>query len=243
MKLLYRGRTRRKFNKTPSNLVGPQMRVFVPWYQDRGLKPMQAVEVVRCLKRVNASEQDEIVGKGVNQLDEISPISDYDLIISVPSSFALVNRIIKEISSYDGTEGKIVEGLMYKLPSSDVMIDWDKAEREGSEKTIPRLESFYKTLKSSAFEIKGHAGSNRRYLYNFLGFNRNHVSFERLKTVKRILLIDDTYGMGVSMTEALRIIREVNPTVHADGFCLVHDFPCRTDYLKHFAGEINFEAA
>ena len=242
MRILRRTKTRQRFNKTPNNLVGPQMKVFVPWYQDHGMKPMEAVKVVRCMKQLQASALDEIIWEGLDQLTDISPLSEYDLIIALPSSYGLVNRIMEEISiQYDYHRHMLVSGLMYKLPSSEMMIDWKKAHREGSEKTIPRLESFYQKVKSGAFQIKEHAGSNRRYLYNFLTFNQNHVAFELLKKAGRILLVDDTYGIGASLTEALRIIREINPTVDARGFCLIHDFPCRTKMCSQtLAGGISF---
>jgi hypothetical protein len=242
MRILRRTKTRQRFNKTPNNLVGPQMKLFVPWYQDYGMTRMEAVKVVRCMKRLEASKLDEIIQEGLDQLTDISLLSGYDLIIALPSSYGLVSRIMSELFiQYDNIGGKLIEGLMYKLPSSEMKIDWEKAHREGSEKTIPRLESFYQKVKSGAFQIKEHAGSNRRYLYNFLTFNQNHIAFELLKKARRILLVDDTYGIGASLTEALRIIREINPTVEARGFCLIHDFPCRTKMCSQtLAGGISF---
>lgn len=243
MKLLCRPKTRRKFNKTPNNLVGPQLRVFVPWYQYFKMKPMEAVNTVRCLKNIASTKQSSIIWEGIRQLNEISPLRNYDLIIAAPSSFSLVRHLIDEIRRYSGTEDKIVEGLLYKLPAAEMMIDWAKAEREGSSKTIPLLKAVYKTLKDGSFEIKDHHANVRRYLYNFMKVNENHIAVERLKTSRRILFIDDTFGGGATLSEALRVIREINPNLIAEGFCLVHDFPYRTNKLKNFSGFVEFEHA
>jgi len=217
------------------------MGVFVPWYQDRDVKSIRAVELVRCLKRLKASKQERIVEIGVDQLNEISDLQDYDLIIAIPSSYALVSQIMVSIKRFAGD--RLVEGLLYKLPTSKMMVDWEKAEREGSSRTVARLKSMYNKAKAGLFEIKNHGGSYRRYLFNFMAVNMNHAAFERLKTARKILFVDDTYGIGASITEALRVIRQINPTVEAQGFCMVHDFPSRTKMIKNFSHYIEFDAA
>ena len=67
--------------------------------------------------------------------------------------------------------------------------------------------------------------------------NIEHPLYQRLVEAKRILIVDDTIGQGVSLSEAARVIREINKIAIIKAFALVYDFPCATTSIKYFVNE------
>lgn len=103
-------------------------------------------------------------------------------------------------------------------------VSFELIDSEKSKKTTPLVKSYIKSINiytpNTRFRISKTPASIRRYLQNFLKYNKKY----NIKN-KTILLCDDTIGEGITLSEAVKILYEMG----AKGvycYCTLRDF-CR----------------
>ena len=170
----------------------------------------------------------------------ISNIQNYDVIITVPSQAPLNQMIINEFKSYiNPNKTLMIDDFLLKNRVKDIR--WDNEEykeveeREGKNpEQIAKvrkmrditLRSLYSKINmDKEFQIKMVTKSSlRRYFYKFMHINDKLDEEIFLKVNNgKILIIDDSFGSGVTMREAARSIKHLNPK-RIDAFILLHDY-------------------
>jgi hypothetical protein len=247
-------RLKQRWNTTSSNLCGPQINYFCPYYQPRYSTGDEAVARIRALKRILSEDRSYIKGIIEHALIGLESwnyggvrfyAENFDVVVPLPSQFPLV-KLITDIMVERSkvlrktTVSNIADSILSKKTFDELLIDENRLDWEMNERTDALVEHYAKTVRcwlGEMFEVKRIQASLRRYIYNFLRLNTKHNLYQRLVEAKKILLVDDTIGQGVTLSEAARVIREVNKTASIDAFTLVHDFPCATNSIKYFANE------
>jgi hypothetical protein len=206
-------------------------------YLRRAIKNMASTPEV-TLSSENISQIREMVKNGVARFDNESgaKISDFDVIIKVPSSAPLNDVILEEFKKYtDSGKTKIVSDLIFKKTVDDITVNykkWMKDKYKGSrdkQKTIDLFKQFKKGLtdfnKDREFQIKSvYPTDHRAFVKDFLKFNPN-VDRSIFKAIYggKILIIDDTIGAKKTMRESVDLIARARPSYVAS-FALLEDW-------------------
>lgn len=209
-------------------------------------------EIRRAIKNLSTTDHISFTGKDIENVrmmiksgildfnTRINNLKNYDLIITVPSQAPLNQMIISEFKSYINPEKTLViDDFLLKNRVKHIRWDNDEylrvEEREGKDpdqiikvrkmRDI-MLKSLYSTVNmNKEFQIKMVTKSSlRRYFHKFMHINDvlDEELFLKINN-SNILIIDDSFGSGVTMREAARAIKHLNPK-RIDAFILLHDY-------------------
>ena len=209
-------------------------------------------EIRRAIKNLSTTDHISFTGKDIENVrmmikrgildfnTRINNLKNYDLIITVPSQAPLNQMIISEFKSYINPEKTLViDDFLLKNRVKHIRWDNDEylrvEEREGKDPDqIAKvrkmrdimLKSLYSTVNmNKEFQIKMVTKSSlRRYFHKFMHINDvlDEELFLKINN-SNILIIDDSFGSGVTMREAARAIKHLNPK-RIDAFILLHDY-------------------
>lgn len=209
-------------------------------------------EIRRAIKKLGTTDHISFTGKDIENVrmmiksgildfnTRINNLKNYDLIITVPSQAPLNQMIISEFKSYINPEKTLViDDFLLKNRVKHIRWDNDEylrvEEREGKNpdqiaKVRKMRDIMLKSLYSSVnmnkeFQIKMVTKSSlRRYFHKFMHINDvlDEELFLKINN-SNILIIDDSFGSGVTMREAARAIKHLNPK-RIDAFILLHDY-------------------
>lgn len=149
-------------------------------------------------------------------------INEFDVILGVPSSSSIVKKIIDTFILVAGFKGKVSYKGFTKTRIRNVKLKQSVIDGENSLKTkvcVPRAYQdtrklhYDKVSKASLFPTRF-----RRYFENFLQLN---VSNPNCLQGKNILVVDDTFGEGLTMCEVVRILKPYTDRVL--GFSVMKD--------------------
>lgn len=152
--------------------------------------------------------------------------ADFDAIVCAPSQFSAATRACHFLQGmYDVP---VYLNFLQKRMSQDADIDVDWALSEPSDLTteyiIKRHEDFRNFYYNKPFEIKHYSSNLRRYVYGFIAVNPEEKRFGSIwLRGKRVLLVDDTIGEGVSLREAANQILTFRPK-SVTCFSVVRDY-------------------
>lgn len=213
-------------------------------------------EIRRAIKNLSTTDHISFTGKDIENVrmmiksgildfnTRINNLKNYDLIITVPSQAPLNQMIISEFKSYINPEKTLViDDFLLKNRVKHIRWDNDEylrvEEREGKDpdqiaKVRKMRDIMLKSLYSSVnmnkeFQIKMVTKSSlRRYFHKFMHINDvlDEELFLKINN-SNILIIDDSFGSGVTMREAARAIKHLNPK-RIDAFILLHDYAAST---------------
>jgi hypothetical protein len=191
-------------------------------------------DTIRSAFKNPSSEQsqrviiDSIISHTVKNLNDRFPLSEYDTIISMPSSATLNNLLLEEIKKYTKPDVFITTNAFTKHLRKDVVLNQKLVDRENSEKTKQALYTMLASINRShpdqPFSIKKLRSSFRRY-FRFLKF----VDPETQQIVKshvenkKVLLVDDTFGEFATFKNAIDNISDFAPQ-SIDCFALFKDY-------------------
>ena len=209
-------------------------------------------EIRKAIKNLSATDYISFTGKNIEDVktmihrgilnfnNKINSIKDYDLIITVPSQSPLNQMIVNEFKSYiDPKKTLIVDDFLLKNRIKNIR--WDNneylevEEREGKNpEQIAKVRKMRDIMLKSIYS-KGNLNKDfqvkmvtkpslRRYFNKFMHINDelDEQLFLKINNGK-ILIIDDSFGSGVTMKEAARTIKHLNPKT-IDAFILLHDY-------------------
>lgn len=186
-----------------------------------------------------------MIVNGIRDYNErVTNISNYDLIITAPSKAPLNQMIINEFKKFiDPEKTLMIDDFLLKNRVRDIRWDNDEylevEEREGKDpEQIAKvrkmrnimLKSIYSSVNmNKEFQIKMVTKSSlRRYFTKFMHINDklDEQLFLKINNGK-VLIIDDSFGSGVTIREAARAIKHLNPK-KIDAFILLHDYAAST---------------
>lgn len=213
-------------------------------------------EIRKSIKNLSSTDFISLTAKDINNIkiminngirdfnERVAKIQNYDVIITVPSQSPLNQMINEEFKSYINPEKTLViNDILLKNRVRD--IKWDNEEymeveeREGKNpEQIAKVRKMRDiTLKSlyskgnlnKEFQVKMVTKSSlRRYFYKFMHINDKLDEQLFLKINNgRVLIIDDSFGSGVTIKESSRVIKHLNPK-RVDAFILLHDYAAST---------------
>lgn len=193
------------------------------------------------LSSLNVDDIKQMVKNGVAKFnnDSETKISDYDLIVKVPSSAPLNDLILNEFTSYtSNNKPKIITDLILKDFIKKVSFDYKKWRQDNFKPTmdVSKRRGNLSRLKHSKyalglknpdddFQIKSvDPASYRIYFKDFLRFNPqiDRTIFNAIYGGK-ILIIDDTFGRGVTIVESVKLLTRAKPSLIST-FMLIDDW-------------------
>lgn len=209
-------------------------------------------EIRKAIKNLSSTDFISLTGKDINNIriminngirdfnDRVAKIQNYDVIVTIPSQSPLNQMIIGEFKSYiDPEKTLVIDNLLLKNRVRDIR--WDNKEymeveeREGKNpEQIAKvrkmrdimLKSIYsKGNLNKEFQVKMVTKSSlRRYFNKFMHINDKLDEDLFLKiNGGRVLIIDDSFGSGVTIAESARAMKHLNPK-KIDSFILLHDY-------------------
>lgn len=164
----------------------------------------------------------EMVIHAIGEFLVYNDINSFDIILGVPSSSSVVKQIIDILITDCGFKGHVSYKGFAKTRIRNIKLKQYMIDRENSPKTKEKVpKAIYRTKelhydkvsKSSLYPTRF-----RRYVENFLTLNVPNASF--LKD-KKILIVDDTFGEGLTMCEIFRILKPY--TKNVVGFTVMKD--------------------
>lgn len=213
-------------------------------------------EIRKAIKNLSSTDFISLTAKDINNIRiminngirdfnaRVANIQNYDVVVTIPSQSPLNQMIIDEFKSYINPEKTLViDNLLLKNRIRDIR--WDNKEymeveeREGKNpdqiaKVRKMRDIMLKSIYSSVnmnkeFQIKMVTKSSlRRYFTKFMHINDklDEQLFLKINNGK-VLIIDDSFGSGVTIREAARAIKHLNPK-KIDAFILLHDYAAST---------------
>ena len=197
----------------------------------------ESLSVVRKFKAARTSKEVSVIKDGFCEFSDaidyngfkfgIDSITAFDIVLPLPSQFS-ANRLISKIYKEINPNAKFLDEPFIKKMSQDIRYNSSQVLREGSSLSLPLVDAYFKSFKETyfdrPFEIKNVRATLRRYIYNFMaiqGWCKHYLPY--LVNGKRILLIDDTIGEGVTLREAANLIRPFNPK-SITSFAVLRDY-------------------
>jgi hypothetical protein len=174
----------------------------------------------RCAKDKRIS--DEMIHQSIYEFLNHNTLDDFDVILGVPSSSGVVKKIIDILVNDYRFRGLVHRKGFTKTRIRNIKLKQYVIDREYSLKTKKCVPKAYqdtirlhydKVSKVSLFPTRF-----RRYFENFLKLN---VSNRGCLKNKRILVVDDTFGEGLTMCEINRILTPY--TNQVIGFAVMKD--------------------
>lgn len=153
-------------------------------------------------------------------------INEFDIIIGTPSSSDVVKRVIDKILMDCDFKGVAIYKGFKKTRVRNIKLNRHLVDREQSPKTKEKVPESYqhsrrlhydKVSKVSYFPTRF-----RRYFENFLELNIKNTD---LIKNKKVLVVDDTFGEGLTMCEISRILEPY--TKQVVGFTVMKDISAK----------------
>lgn len=137
----------------------------------------------------------------------------FDIRISLPSTNGTTKRICEIMAM--NRPGLTYHNVFHKKFSRELELDMEMLQRDpGWEDTLPeaqhRLEVIRQKHWNDRHQVKYSQTSFRRYFKNFMGLNQ-WPNISECITGKNVLMVDDTFGQGITLREATRLILPFRP--------------------------------
>jgi len=163
----------------------------------------------------------QMIEYSINEFLKQHNIDEFDYIMGIPSASGVVNNIINQLISRCGYRGRCYTGFR-KTRIRNIKLKQYVIDRELSLKTkekVPKAFNHIRKLhydrvsKSSLFPTRF-----RRYFENFLKLD----FFDHSRLInKKILLVDDTFGEGLTLCECVKLLEPYTKNVL--GFTVMKD--------------------
>jgi hypothetical protein len=185
----------------------------------------ESLSVVRKFKAARTSEDISVIKDAFCEFSNainyngskfgLNSITTFDIVFPLPSQFS-ANKLILKIYREINPNATFLDEPFIKKISQEIRYDPSEVSREGSSLSLPLVDAYFKSFRETyfdrLFEIKNVRATLRRYIYNFMAIQewcKYYLPY--LVNGKRILLIDDTIGEGVTLREAANLILPFNP--------------------------------
>lgn len=169
---------------------------------------------------------DKMVQYSIDEFLKIHNVNDFDVIMGLPSSSGIVKKIVGEFI-HRGFKGTVIYKGFKKTRIRNVKFKQHVVDRESSLKTKEKVYPAFlrtrklhydKVSKASLFPTRF-----RRYIENILELGWKAVGNLGTGPIKnqKILVVDDTFGEGLTMCEVFRILKPY--TTNVVGFTVMKD--------------------
>ncbi len=199
------------------------------YFEPRGLDKHDRRVAIDSFKhpktKLDKRISDEMVEYAVSEFLKMYKVDDFDIMIGIPSSSNIVSKIIAGFREA-GFNKTVLEKSLKKTRIRNIKLKTDVLDRENSLKTkllVPKSYTFIrknyydKVSKVSLFPTRF-----RRYFENFLKFTDwAEYWLEGDFKNKSVLVIDDTFGEGLTMCEVSRMLEPY--TTQVLGFSVMKD--------------------
>ncbi len=205
------------FNLTKCNKLSLRRRTlgdgvvhYHTYFEPRGLDKYGRRFAIDSFKHPKTREDrnvsDAMITYSINEFLKVYQPESFDIIIGLPSSSGVVKRIVSRLLESNISNKAFLRGFD-KTRMRNVKLKQWMIDRESSEKTKEKVpESFEqskrlhydKVSKSSLFPTRF-----RRYIENIIKLN---IPIPLLYN-KNVLLVDDTFGEGLTLCEASGILQ------------------------------------
>ena len=173
-----------------------------------------------AVKDTNNTSNIETISKLLNRkvvaLKKKGILNDIDFIIPLGSSSDF-NSVMSDVISKQSTKAKVLDNFLVKSKWKNVeVVDLGENSKKGYERAKSKLEYMQDPkngFSEEDFQIKDVGGSQslRRYFRCFYHIPEGKIDIINDLIGKNILLIDDTFEEGVTMSDAQRVIGATNP--------------------------------
>lgn len=196
------------------------------YWEPKGLDKHQRRDAINRFKHPE-SELDKVmssnmISESLYEFFQEHNVDDFDIIIGTPSSSNVVKRIIDKILMDCDFKGAAIYKGFKKTRVRNVKLKQELIQRESSLKTktvVPSAIQHSKRLHyDKVSKVSFFPTRFRRYVENFLELN---ISNTNIIKNKRVLVIDDTFGEGLTMCEISRILEPYTKSVI--GFTVMKD--------------------
>lgn len=208
---------------------------YYTFFEPKGLDKHQRRIAIDSFKHPITKEDEttsnSMIEYSLNEFLKNHSIHEFDTILGMASSSKIVKKIINSFLNV-GFKGRVIYKGFEKTRMRNTVLKTDLVDREGSQKTkekVPKSFSQSKKLhydkvsKSSLFPTRF-----RRYIGNLLKLNWNRGSgnvsgIQSSSDIngKKILVVDDTFGEGLTMCEAFDVLTPY--TKNVIGFTVMKD--------------------
>jgi hypothetical protein len=205
--------------------IGGVTYYYHTYYEPRGLNKNDRVTSIHAFKHprspLEKALSNEMIDYSVGEFLKVHNIQDFDYIIGIPSSSKIIKQIIDKLSSSNFKGQSIYRGFK-KTRVRNIKLKKEVIDGEGSIWTKNEVPKSFKRTRELHYDkvskVSFFKTSYRRYLENILTLN---LSNPQSLQGKRVLVVDDTFGEGLTMCEVFRILKPY--TINVIGFTVMKD--------------------
>lgn len=197
--------------KTRKRTLGGETIFYHTYFEPKDLNREERISVIHRFKYPETLEDkytsDSMVQYSVEQFFKIHNISDFDYICGLHSSSKVVKNILKVIKNKYPLVNLIPE-LISKTRMRNMFIREEILNKDYSLKTKEIVPISFNCSKTKHYDkvskVSYYPARFRRYFGGFLKINEKYMD---LIKGRRILLIDDTFGEGLTLCESSRLLK------------------------------------
>lgn len=199
---------------------------YYTYFEPKGLDKHSRRFAIDSFKHPQTKEDrktsDKMIDYAIVEFLKQHDINEFDTIIGLPSSSKVVTTIVNNLINR-GFKGYIQYKGFVKTRIRNVKLKKHIIDHEGSLKTKEKVPEAYKHIRKLHYDKVARVSlfptRFRRYFENFLSLNVNNINCLKNKTV---LVVDDTFGEGLTMCEVCRILKPY--TNNVIGFTIMKDY-------------------
>jgi hypothetical protein len=181
-----------KFNKTPNKQLKGLLRDSIKYVD---------------VKVINPEDVDLMISKGVNNFNQIEPLSSFDVIIFPKSTSKILDLLKIKLSSKAGKNTLVASDLFIKNTLDNIQLNQEKLEQLSPENREKVLKILNKVFTNDSFKLKSIPPQYRKFIENFLSFNSDTEKriFNSLIDGK-VLLVDDILTEGTTFVNMSKLL-------------------------------------
>jgi hypothetical protein len=199
---------------------------YYTFYEPKNLNKQERRLAIDSFKHpktsIEKNHSNEMILYSVDQFIKQNNINDFDVILGVPSSSNINKKIIDLLLNFYNFKGKVFYKGFKKTRIRNVKLKWSIISKEKSLKTKEKVPASFDRIKKLHYDkvskVSLFPTRFRRYVNNILELNIPGLS---CLVNKKILVIDDTFGEGLTMCEIFWILEPY--TKNVVGFTVMKD--------------------
>ncbi|MCG3686549.1 hypothetical protein L5F35_10025 [Aliarcobacter butzleri] len=178
--------------------------------------------LIYALKNINGYTIDKknlfpIIKNALKNLDTALNQKNYDLIVCIPSSGLIVNKLSLRVQRRLPLT-KISNYVLKKCINKDIIksIDLSTIKNKQHNHDVKEVLKKLKSNQGSQFVLKEIKSNVRKY-FNPIKISNPYL----LRDSQNILLLDDALSSGTTLYFAQKLIKDINPNINIEAICFL----------------------
>jgi phosphoribosylpyrophosphate synthetase len=156
---------------------------------------------------VKSDDIDLMLSKGINNLNQIEPLSSFDVIIFPKSTSKILDLLKIKLSAKAGNNTLVASDLFIKNTLDNIKLNQEKLDKLTPKNKDNTLKILNKVFSQESFQLKAIPPQYRKFIENFLSFNsETEKRIFNAITDGKVLLVDDILTEGTTFLNMAKLL-------------------------------------